>query len=494
MAVSILAGHSRRWLALVVLCLGQFMIALDGSIVNVALPSIQADLHFTQDTLTWVVNAYLITYGSFQLFAGRLGDLVGRKRVFLGGLIVFTAASVLCGLASDPTLLVIARFIQGLGAAVASSVVVAILITEFVHPAERAQAMSVYMFVIIAGASFGLLAGGALTQALNWHWIFFVNLPVGLLALLLGYALIEENRGLGLGNGVDVAGSVLVTASLVLGVYTIVTAGSAGWGSLHTVGLGGLAIGLLTAFFLLEARLSNPIMPMHILRLRSLSSASVVRAVLGTSLFSTFFFGALYLGHILQYSPTSTGVAFLPLSLGIGTSSLGLTARLMARFGPKRVLLAGLLLTTAGLALLSVAGQRPSYFPGLFSAFLLLGIGAGNSFMPLLTIAMAEVPRRDSGVASGISNVAMQVSAAIGLAALGTIATGHSQALVAEGHDLTSALADGYQLAFAIATVAMAMGLLVAAAILGTTPGVGRAQRAEGPVPAVDDVLETQAS
>jgi EmrB/QacA subfamily drug resistance transporter len=493
MVMSISAGSSRRWLALVVLCLGQFMIALDGSIVNVALPTIQADLHFTQDTLTWVVNAYLITYGSFQLFAGRLGDLVGRKRVFLAGVVLFTVASVFCGLAHDPALLVVARFIQGLGGAVASSVVVAILITDFVHPAERAQAMSVYMFVIIAGASLGLLAGGALTQALNWHWIFFVNLPVGLLTFLLGYRLIAENRGLGLGKGIDVVGSVLVTAALVLGVYTIVTASSAGWGSVHTLGLGGLAVGLLAAFLLLEARLRNPIMPLHILRLRSLSTASAVRAVLGTGVFSSFFFGALYLGHILQYSPTSTGMAFLPLSLGIGTSSLGVTARLMARFGPKRVLLGGLLLTTAGLALLSAAGEHAGYFPGLFMAFLLLGIGAGNSFMPLLTMAMAEVPRRDSGLASGISNVAMQVSAAIGLAALGTIATDRSQALIAEGYDLTTALAAGYRLAFAISTVAMAIGLVAAVAILGS-PGAGRAEHAARPVSTVVEALEAQAS
>jgi EmrB/QacA subfamily drug resistance transporter len=467
----------RRWFALAVVCLGYLMNTVDATIVNVALPSIQSDLHFTQANLTWVVNAYLITFGSFLLMAGRLGDLIGRKKVFLVGLVVFTVASAICGLATGETMLIVARAFQGLGSALASSVILAIIATGFRGPAERAKAMSLYMFVAVAGGSLGLLLGGVLTQSLSWHWIFFVNLPIGVLAFLLGSALIEENVGLGVGKGVDVLGSVLITAALMLGVYAIVTSSQYGWGSSHTVGFGGGAIVLLVAFFALEARLANPIMPLRILRLRSLIGSSAVRGLLVTGMFSSFFLGALYLEHVRAYGAIETGLAFLPMTVAVGILSLGISARLVGRFGAKRTLLPGLLPAIAGLLILSQAGEDASYFPGPFLAFLLIGIGAGTSFMPLLTVAMADVPRQDAGLASGIVNVSVQISGALGVAVLGTIATHRADALSAQGDSATTALTSGYHLAFVIAAVAVAIGVLVALAVLRSPDG-GRAEPA----------------
>jgi EmrB/QacA subfamily drug resistance transporter len=461
-----LAGERRRWIALVVVCLGQLMMVLDVTIVNVALPSIQHDLRFTQASLTWVVNAYLITFGSFLLLAGRLGDLLGRKKVFLGGLATFTAASVLCGLAQDQAVLVAARFLQGIGGAASSAVIVALLVTGFPRPDERATAMSVYTFVVSGGGSIGLLAGGLLTESINWHWIFFINLPIGLLTLLLGAALVEENQGIGIGQGIDLLGSALVTVAMMAGVYAIVTATDRGWGSAHTLGFGATAVGLLAAFLALEARLANPILPLRILRLRGLTTSSAVRALLATGMFSSFFLGALYLEHVLGYGAIGTGLAFLPLTLAVGLLSTGITARLVRRYGPKRTLVPGLLAIVAGLALLARAGEHAGYFPGLFAAFALIGLGAGSSFMPLLAMAMAEVPMADAGLASAIANVSLQVSAAIGLAALGTISTDHTRALAAQGRSLAGALTGGYHLAFALAAACVAAGALAAVGLL----------------------------
>jgi EmrB/QacA subfamily drug resistance transporter len=328
------ASDRRRWIALVVVCLGQLMIVLDATIVNVALPAIQKDLHFAQANLTWVVNAYLITFGSFLLMAGRLGDLIGRKRVFLGGLVLFTFASALCGLADSQGLLIAARLLQGLGGAVASAVILAIIVTEFPERNEQAKAMSVFMFVAVGGGSIGLLLGGLLTQSIDWHWIFFINVPIGVAAFVLGAALIDESEGIGLDQGVDVLGSVLVTVAMMLGVYAIVKSTQYGWGSAHTLGFGGVSIALLAAFFVLQARLANPIMPLRMLRLRSLVGSSVVRGLLITGMFAAFFLGALYFEHVLGYSAIETGLAFLPQTLAVGALALGVTARLMRRFGP----------------------------------------------------------------------------------------------------------------------------------------------------------------
>ena len=475
--------NRRRWLSLVTVCLAQLMIVLDTTIVNVALPAIQRDLHFTQGNLTWVINAFLITFGSFLLLAGRLGDLAGRKRVFLAGVVVFTAASVLCGLAPSQGVLIAARFIQGVGAAMQASVILAIIVTEFPEPLERARAMSAYVFVAVAGGSLGLLAGGVLTQALSWHWIFFVNLPIGLATIALGKALIPEDNGIGLEHGLDWLGSVLVTASLMTGVYAIVQATNDGWGSTPVIGFGALAVALMATFIAVEARIANPIMPLRILRLRGLVGSSAVRGFLVTGMYSTFFLGTLYLEHVLHFSALQTGLAFLPWTLTVGALSLGITARLVARFGSMRMLVFGMVTVIVGLGLIHSAGLHTAFFPTVFFAFFAIGLGIGTAFMPLLTIAMADVPAQDAGLGSGIVNVSQQVAGALGLAILGTIATSHTSTLVAQHHALAGALVSGYHLAFAIGAGVVAVGILVGVLVL-------RAPAAPAPIDAEREAVD----
>ncbi|TMF91514.1 MAG: MFS transporter [Chloroflexi bacterium] len=438
----------KRWIALVVVCFGQLMIVLDATIVNVALPPIQHDLGFSQADLTWVVNAYGISYGGFVLLAGRVGDLVGRKPVFLAGVILFTIASALAGLAPVPALLVAARFAQGLGGALSAGVIIAMIVTGFKEPRERAQAMSVFAFTIAGGGSLGLLAGGVLTQFASWHWVFFINLPIGLVTLLAGMALIERDPGAGLRQGVDVAGSILVTAAVMLGVYTIVTADASGWTSARTLWLGAASALLLAGFFGLQARLANPILPLGILANRSLVGASVARGLLATGMFTNFFLGALYLQRVRGFSALGIGLAFLPFTLALGAASLGITVRLVGRFGSRRVLIVGLLCITAALLSQSSIAPATAYFPRLLMTYALFGLGAGMSLMPLTLLAMAEVPAAHVGLATGINNASMQVSAAFGLAALGSVAAGH-----------------GFQLAFVLAaglvTCALAVVLVV---------------------------------
>jgi EmrB/QacA subfamily drug resistance transporter len=459
-------GDRRRWLALAVVCLAQLMIVLDTTIVNVALPAIQRDLHFGQGTLTWVVNAFLVTFGSFLLLAGRLGDLFGRKRVFLAGVIVFTAASALCGLAPDQGALIGARFIQGIGAAMQASVILAIIATEFQQPSDRARAMSAYVFVAVAGGSLGLLAGGALTQTLSWHWIFFVNLPIGAITIALGRALIPSDERNGTRGRVDWVGSLLVTAALMTAIYAIVQASGHGWGSSSVLGFGGLAAALMVAFVAVEARIDNPILPLRVLRVRGLISSSVVRGFLVTGMYSTFFLGTLYLEHVLHYGALQTGLAFLPWTITVGALSLGITARLVERFGAMRVLIAGMLTVIAGLGLLTTVGARTSFFPTIFVAYFTIGLGIGSAFMPLLTIAMAEVPAADAGLGSGIVNVSQQVSGALGLAVLGTVATNRTRALEMAHHPLVGSLLAGYHLAFTIGATSVAVGILGALVLL----------------------------
>ena len=459
-------SERRRWLALAVLCLGQLMIVLDATIVNVALPSIQRDLHFTQSDLTWVIDGYLITFGGFLLLAGRMGDLVGRKRVFLIGLVLFTLASVACGLATDQTMLIGARLLQGVGAAVASSVILAIIVTEFPARAEQAKAMGMYAFVSAGGGSIGLLAGGALTQSLSWHWIFFVNVPIGIVAFVFGSALIRENDGIGVAGGVNVVGSILITLATMLGAFAIVKSTEYGLTSARTLGAGAASLFLLGAFLVLESRLANPIMPLRILRLRMLMGSSLVRGLLITGMYSAFFLGSLYLERVLGYDAIETGLAFMPLTIAIAAMSLGISARAMATFGSVRTLVAGLLAIIVGLVVLASAGVHASYFPQLLVAFLLLGLGAGMSFLPLLTIGMSDAPARDAGLASGIVNVSVQLFGAIGLATLGTIATDHTKALTASGHPLPAALTGGYHMAYMVAAVCVAVGILAALLVL----------------------------
>jgi EmrB/QacA subfamily drug resistance transporter len=460
------ASERRRWIALGVLCLGQLMMVLDATIVNVALPSIQRELHFTQANLTWVIDGYLITFGGFLLLAGRFGDLVGRKKVFLSGLVLFVAASILCGVSDSQGLLIGSRLLQGVGGAVASSVILAIIVTEFPERVEQAKAMGVYAFVSAGGGSIGLLAGGALTQSLSWHWIFFVNVPIGAAALLFGSILIKENEGIGLAGGVDVLGSMLITLATMFGAFAIVKSSEYGLLSARTLGAAGASLVLLGSFFAVEARVANPIMPLRILRLRMLMGSSLVRGLLITGMFSAFFLGALYLERVLGYNAIDTGLAFMPLTVAIAVMSLGIAARAVERFGALATLAAGLFGIAVGLVLLVFQGVHASYFPGLFFAFLALGLGAGASFLPLLTIGMADAPARDAGLASGIINVSVQLFGAIGLAVLGTVATDHTKALSSAGHPLLSALTGGYHLAYVVAAAAVGVGILAAFLVL----------------------------
>jgi EmrB/QacA subfamily drug resistance transporter len=460
------SSDRRRWIALAVLCLGQLMMVLDATIVNVALPSIQRNLHFTQSNLTWVIDGYMITFGGFLLLAGRFGDLVGRKKVFLTGLVLFVASSILCGVSSSQAMLIGARLLQGVGGAVASSVILAIIVTEFPERVEQAKAMGMYAFVSAGGGSIGLLAGGALTQSLDWHWIFFVNVPIGIVAFALGWVLIEENEGIGLAGGVDVLGSILVTLATMFGAFAIVKSGDYGLLSARTLGAAGTSLVLLAGFFTTESRVANPIMPLRILRLRTLMGSSLVRGLLVTGMYSSFFLGALYLERVLGYDAIDTGLAFMPLTIAIAAMSMGLAARAVGRFGAVPTLAAGLSGIVVGLLLLAVQGVHASYFPGLFLAFLVLGIGAGSSFLPLLTIGMADAPARDAGLASGIINVSVQLFGAIGLAALGTIATDHTKALSDAGHPLLASLTGGYHLAYVIASICVGVGVLAAFLVL----------------------------
>jgi EmrB/QacA subfamily drug resistance transporter len=460
--------------ALVVVCFGQLMTMVDASIVNVALPYIQRDLQFSQADLTWVVNAYLIAFGGFLLLAGRVGDLVGRRAVFLAGIFLFTVASVGTGFANSAEHLIVGRFLQGMGASLVTGVIIAIIVAEFQQPAERAQAMSVFTLVLAGGGTLGLLLGGVITQFVTWHWIFFINLPIGIATFGLGLWLIRENEGIGIEQGVDFVGALFVTAAVMVGVYAIVTAADFGWTSAHTLAFAGGALALAAAFVMVERRVSNPIIPTHVLRIRSLTTASAARAILFTGISTSWFIGVLYLQHVRGYSALNIGLAFLPTTLTLGVLSAGITARIMARVGPRNLLLAGIPMIAASLALLSFADDNAAYFPLLMSAFILLGLGGGMSFLPLLTISMSEVPPAHAGVASGFSNATMQVGGALGLAVLGTVTTNHASALIARGESLRSALQGGYSLGYQLAAATVVVALVLSVALLRQRAPVSR--------------------
>jgi EmrB/QacA subfamily drug resistance transporter len=456
----------RRWLALYVLCGGMLMIVLDATIVNVALPSIQDDLGFSQSSLAWVVNAYLIAFGGLLLLAGRIGDLIGQRRVFLLGLAVFTVASLLCAVAQSQGLLIAARFVQGAGGAVASAVILGMIVTMFPDPREQAKAIGVYSFVASAGASIGLLAGGILTEAINWHWIFFVNVPVGVATALLALRLVDDREGIGLREGADLPGAVLLTSGLMLGVYTLLEAGEQSWGSTQTLGLGGVSLALLAAFVARQARIPNPLMPLRLFRSRNVTGANVVMALLVVGFFGMFFLGALYLQGILGYSPFEVGLAFLPSCLVMGTLSLGFAERLMMGIGPRAALVAGLAFAGGGLLLFARAPVDGSYVTDLLAVMLLLGAGAGLAFPALMTLAMSGATPSDSGLASGLVNTTVQVGGAIGLAVLATLATERTDGLRADGESLNSALNSGYHLAYLIGAALVAVAIVAALVVL----------------------------
>jgi EmrB/QacA subfamily drug resistance transporter len=470
--------HS-RWVSLVVLCIGFLMVVVDGTIVNVALPSIQRNLGFSQSSLAWVVDAYLIAYAGVMLLAGRLGDLIGRRRVFLLGLALFTVASVACGLSFSQPMLIAARFIQGIGGAASSAVILGMIVTMFPEPEARARAMGVFAFVASAGGALGLLAGGVITQTLSWHWIFFVNLPIGVATMLLGLRLIAPDRGLGMGEGADVIGAALVTGGLMLGVYAIVESNVFGLTSLRTLVLGAVALGLLAAFILRQRTAANPLMPLRLFRSRTLSGANLIQAFMVAAFFAFFFLGTLDLQRILHYGPMAIGLAFLPNTLAMAALSIEISARLIGRLGARRVLLAGLTCIAAGLVLFAVSPTQANYLRDLFVPMVLIGVGAALSFTSLSLLAMADVMPSDAGLASGLLNTTTQVAAALGLALMATIASTRTSQLLAQGRSVVAALSGAYHLSWAIGA-----GLVVAAlalAVVWLRPSIS-AGLAEGPV------------
>jgi EmrB/QacA subfamily drug resistance transporter len=451
-----------RWVALYVLCIGMLMIVLDVTVVNVALPSIQEDLRFSSSSLAWVVNAYLIAFGGLLLLAGRFGDLIGRRSIFLAGIGLFTAASLVCGLAQSQTMLIVARFVQGIGGAMTSAVILGMIVTMFPEPREQAKAIGVYAFVASAGGSVGLLAGGVITQSIDWHWIFFINIPIGIATAVFATRLLPSDSGIGLGQGADVPGAVLVTSALMLGVYTIVRpAAEYGWGDGRTLTLGAVSLALLCGFFVREATASNPLMPLRIFRSRNIALANIVQVLSVAGMFGVFFLGALYLRRVLRYDALQIGFAFLPVTLTMGTLSIRFSERLVTRFGARAMLIPGLVLIMAALVLLTQAPVSGNYFTHVMPSMLLLGIGAGVCFPALMNVAMAGVQPHDAGLASGLVNTTAQVGGALGLAVLATLSASRTKTLTASGHSSASALTGGYHLAFWIAAALVAGAIAV---------------------------------
>ncbi len=440
------------------------MIILDQTIVNVALPSIQSDLDFSQSSLAWVVNAYLIPFGGLLLLAGRVGDLIGQKRVFMTGLGVFVAASLLCGLAQSSEMLIGARFLQGAGGALTSAVILGMIVTMFPQPGEQAKAIGVYSFVAAAGASIGLLLGGVLTEAINWHWIFFVNIPIGLVTAILASRLLAHDEGIGLGRGADVLGAVLITSSLMLGVYTLVEASNYGWLSAHTLGFGAGAVALLAAFIRRESRTANPLIPLRIFRSRNVAGGNMIQALMVAGMFGMFFIGALYMQQVLGYGALEVGLAFLPVALAIGILSLGFSARLITRFGARSTLIPGLALMVGGLLLFAQTPVDADYVSDLLPSMLALGVGAGLSFPSLMTLSMSGATKSDSGLASGLVNTTLQVGGALGLAVLATLSTTRTEDLEATGQSHAEALTSGLHLVLVVGA-----GLVLAAVALAVT-------------------------
>jgi EmrB/QacA subfamily drug resistance transporter len=455
-----------RWLALYVLCLGDIMIVLDGTIVNVALPSIRADLGFSQASLAWVVNGYLLTFGGFLLLGGRLGDLFGHRRLFLIGISVFTAASLACGLATSQTFLIAARAVQGFGGAIVSVVVLSLIMIMFTEPADRAKAMGVVGFVLSGGGTAGVLLGGILTDLLSWHWIFLVNIPVGVTVFVLSAYLCPTVQAPSQERRLDIGGAITVTASLMLAVYAIVKGNEVGWTSAQTLGILGAALALLLVFLAIEARHPAPLMPLGLFRHRNLSVANVVGVLMAAAMFAMFFFSALYLQLVLDYSPLEVGLAFLPSTLVWGASSLLLSDRLVMRFGIKPPLVGGLAFFIGGLLLFARAPVDGSFAMDVLVPMLLFGLGGGITFNPLLLAAMGDVEPADAGLASGIVNTAFMMGGALGLAVLAAIGTSRTDSLLASGEGRAEALTGGYHASFIVGALFAAVAAALAAALL----------------------------
>jgi EmrB/QacA subfamily drug resistance transporter len=459
-------SNDKRWLALYVLCAGELMIVLDTTIVNVALPSIREDLAFTETSLVWVVNAYMLTYGGFLLLGGRLGDLFGQRRLFLLGITLFTLASLVCGLANSQAVLVAARAVQGLGGAVVSAIALSLIMNVFTEPADRAKAMGIYGFICAAGGSIGVLLGGMLTSALSWHWIFLVNLPIGAAVYALCVVLLRESRAPAAAARLDVGGAVTVTASLMLAVYAVVNGNDAGWTSTQTLALLGAAAVLLALFLAIEARVRDPLMPLRLFRLRNLATSNAVGILWAAAMFAWFFISALYLQLVLGYSAMQVGLAFLPANLIMAAFSLGISARMVMRFGIRMPLAAGLVLTAAGLALFALSPVDGTFALHVLPGMTLLGIGCGMAMNPVLLAAMSDVEQSESGLASGVVNTSFMMGGALGLAVLASAAAARTEGLLAAGAASPAALNGGYQIAFAVGAVFAAVAAVLSAVLL----------------------------
>jgi EmrB/QacA subfamily drug resistance transporter len=458
-----------RWIALYILCTGMLMIVLDVTIVNVALPTIQDDLGFSQSSLAWVVNAYLIAFGGLLLLAGRFGDIIGRRTIFLAGLAVFTVASIVCGAAQSQEMLVAARFVQGAGGAMTSAVILGMIVTMFPEPREQAKAIGVYAFVASAGGSVGLLAGGLLTQAISWHWIFFVNIPIGIATAVFATRYLAKDKGIGFGGGADIPGALLVTGSLMLAVYTIVKpAAEDGWGAGRTLALGAVALALLAAFVVREATARNPLVPLRIFRSRTLTGANLVQVLSVPAMFGMFFLGSLYLERVLGYDALEIGLAFLPVTVVMGTLSVRYSERLVMRFGARTMLFPGLALIAAGLIVFSQVPVDGNYVTDILPVMVLLGTGAGICFPALMGLAMSGTAPSDAGLVSGLVNTTAQVGGALGLAVLATLSTTRTEHLQSAGESAASALTGGLHLALWIgAALAVAAAVVAATVIKG---------------------------
>ncbi|HEX4365159.1 MAG TPA: MFS transporter [Solirubrobacteraceae bacterium] len=457
-----------RWLALMVLCLGDVMIVLDTTIVNVALPSIRTDLGFSETTLAWVVNAYLLTFGGFLLLGGRLGDLFGHRRLFLIGVTLFTSASLACGLAGSQEFLVGARAVQGVGGAIVAVVALSLIMTLFTEPQERAKAMGVIGFVSAGGGSIGVLLGGVLTDVLDWHWIFLVNIPVGVVVVVLCLKLLPAGRGPASDGRLDVGGAVTVTAALMLAVYAIVNGNGAGWTSAQTLGLLAAAVALIAVFVAIEARSRSPLMPLGLFRLRNVATAQVIGILWAAGMFAWFFLSALYLQLVLGYSPLQVGLAFLPANLIMAVFSVGLSAKLVMRFGFRAPLAAGLGIAACGLLLFARAPVDGDFVRDVLAPMLLLGLGAGVAFNPMLLAAMSGVEPSDAGLASGLVNTAFMMGGALGLAVLASLADSRKAHLLAGGDSPLAALTGGYHAAFVVGALFAIVAATIGAVVLRT--------------------------
>jgi EmrB/QacA subfamily drug resistance transporter len=466
-----------RWLALIVVCLGNLMIVLDVTIVGVALPSIRQDLGFSESSLAWVANAYMLAFGGFLLLAGRLGDLFGHRRLFLIGTALFTFASLACGLATSQAVLVGARVAQGLGGAIASAVALSLVVTLFTEPAERAKAMGAFGFVAAGGGTIGVLLGGILTDTLNWHWIFLVNVPIGIAVIVLARLVLPCTHLMPAIRRLDVGGALTVTASLMLAVYAIVNGNEVGWTSARTLAELAVAGLLLVAFLAIEAKAPAPLLPLRLFRLRSLSAANVIGVLWAAAMFAWFFLSSLYLQLVLGYSPLQVGLAFLPANLIMATFSLGLSAKLVMRFGIRASLATGLLLAAAGLALFARAPVDGAFLTDVLPSMSLLGLGAGMALNPVLLAAMNDVEPSETGLASGAVNTSFMMGGALGLAILASLAAARSETLLASGAHHLTALAGGYHASFVVGALFAASAAALAAALLrpavaGTAPAV----------------------